>query len=365
MSVEAKIRELMEDTTPETLDEAEAATDLQASEIGKAGKKASEQQSKDTSITAKNAGDTTAPMQGSSEKADMEEMDELDAGKKAAASVSKDNTLPQSKGDAKSVEVKHVTEEDQEEIVEEESEQEELNIEEELNSIFGEDLSEEFKAKATSIFEAVVIARVNDEMEKVTASLEEQAATQLNEFKEELVEKVDNFLNYVVEQWMEENELAVESGLRSEIAEEFISGLKNLFVESYIEVPEEKYDVLDDLSEKATSLEAKLDETIAENIELHNAISDMMRDRVFEEVTKDLASTEVEKLKSLVEGVEFDGEEIYKDKIAVIKENYFPSNVTKTSPEQVLVEESGTAPDFNMNETMAQYVQSLSRTIKK
>lgn len=363
MSVEAKIRELMEDTSPETLDEAEmqgssetpTTTDMQSTEIGQGGKKASAAQSKDTSIKAKNPGDTAQPKQGSSEDADMEEMDELDVGTKAAASVSKDTTLPTSKGDAKSVDVKHVTEEE---------EQEEINIEEELSSIFGEDLSEEFKTKATSIFEAVVIARVNDEMEKVTASLEEQATTHLNEFKEELVEKVDNFLNYVVEQWMEENELAVDNGLRTEIAEEFISGLKNLFAESYIEVPEDKYDVLGDLTETASELEAKLDQAIEENIELHNVLSDIRRDRVFEEVTTDLASTEVEKLKSLVEGVEFDGEEIYKEKISVIKENYFPSNVTKTSPEQVLVEESGTAPDFTMNDTMAQYVQSLSRTIR-
>ena len=122
--------------------------------------------------------------------------------------------------------------------------EESVDISSQLNSIFGEELSEEFKTKATSIFEAAVIARVNNEMEKVTARLEEQAVEQLTEFKEGLVEKVGSYLNYIVEQWMEENSLAVESGLRTEVAEDFISGLKTLFKEHYIEVPEEKYDVL-------------------------------------------------------------------------------------------------------------------------
>lgn len=373
MSVEAKIQEMLEGQQPEQLDEETAGdtsavmqgsseqpstTDMQDQEIGMGGKKASATAKKDTSKAADTAqaGDTSTVMQGSSEQPSVEEMDELDIGTKAASSVSKDTTLPTSKGDAKSVDVKHVTEE--------EAAEEEMSIENELSSIFGEELSEEFKTKATSIFEAVVIARVNDEMEKVTSKLEEQAVEQVAEFKDELVEKVDNFLNYVVEQWMEENTLAVDAGLRTEIAEDFISGLKTLFTEHYIEVPEEKYEVMDELVSKTESLESKLDESIEENIELHRELSELKRQKVFEEVTSDLASTEVEKLSALVEGVEFDSEELYREKIGVIKENYFPKSAS-TSPEQVLVEESGAASDFEMSDAMSQYVQSLSRTITK
>ena len=242
--------------------------------------------------------------------------------------------------------------------------QEQADISNQLNLIFGEELSEEFKTKATSIFEAAVIARVNHEMEKVTARLEEQSATQLESFKTSLVEKVDGYLNYVVEQWMEENALAIESGLRTEIAEDFISGLKTLFKEHYIEVPEEKYDVLDELQVQTEELKAKLDDAIGQNVEVSKELASLKQAKIFEEQTKDLAATEVEKLKKLVEGIDFEGEDIYREKVAVIKENYFPKSAPK-SPEKVLVEESGTNPAaFDNTTVMTKYVQALSRTVK-
>jgi hypothetical protein len=241
--------------------------------------------------------------------------------------------------------------------------QESVNIKSQLNSIFGEELSEEFRTKATSIFEAAVIARVNNEMESVTARLEEQAQTQLDEHKAGLVEKVDSYLNYVIEQWMEENTLAVENGLRTEIAEDFITGLKSLFKEHYIEVPEEKYDVLEELQNKAEELEAKLNEAVNQIVSTSTELSTLKQSKIFEEQTKDLAATEVEKLKKLVEGVEFEQEELYREKVAVIKENYFPKTASK-SPEKILVEESGTTPSTFDNSTMSKYVQSLSRTVK-
>ena len=240
---------------------------------------------------------------------------------------------------------------------------EEISINDQLNSIFGEDLSEEFKQKASSIFEAAVIARVNSEIERVTERLEEQNAAQLVEYKEALVEKIDGYLNYVVEQWMEENQLAVENGLRTEIAENFISGLKDLFVESYIEVPEEKYDVVEDLAEQVEALKAELNKAIDDNVALTNEYVEMKKQAVFEDVTKDLASTEAEKLKKLVEGVDFDSEELFKEKVAVIKENYFPKGAPK-SPEKVLIEETGTGPVFDNGGTMSKYVQAISRSAK-
>lgn len=368
MSVENKIKELLARASTQEQQLTEESTEnLAAAGMADTGAMAAMKMSKDNSkaATAATAGDTAQPKQGSSKDASFTETDEDDEnlGAKNAASVSKDTTLPKSKGDAKSAKVPNMEESEEEgEVIAED--QSDADIQSQLNSIFGEELSEEFKTKATSIFEAAVIARVNSEMEKVTAKLEEQSASDLAEFKSGLVEKVDSYLNYVVEQWMEENALAVESGLRTEIAEDFITGLKTLFKEHYIEVPDEKYDVLDELQKKAEVLEAKLNESIEQNVNSSRELSELKRQKVFEEQTKDLAATEVEKLKKLVEGVDFENEDLYREKVGVIKESYFPKSA-KTSPEQVLVEESGTNPAaFENNDVMSKYVQAISRTVK-
>jgi hypothetical protein len=282
----------------------------------------------------------------------------MNPGAKAAASVSKDTTLPTSKGDAKSAKTPAMEEtESSEQTISE------VDVKSELAYIFGEDISEEFKSKATSIFEAAVIARVNSEMERVLEKLEEQNANQLVEYKEALVEKVDSYLNYVVEQWMEENQVAVEHGLRNEITEEFMSGLQQLFKENYIEVPEEKYDVIEDMDSKIESLTQELNKTIEESVQLAKDYVELKKQIIFEDSTKDLAATEVEKLQRLIEGVEFDSEDLYKEKVAVIKENYFPKT-GKTSPEQTLVEETGTGQAFEPTDVMAKYVQAISRAKK-
>jgi hypothetical protein len=364
MSVEQKIKELLSRSGAKQQLTEESKEDLTASGMADTGAMAAMKMSRDTSKAGKpaNAGDTTAPKQGSSQDASYSEWDEDEAnqGAKASASVSKDNTLPMSKGDAKSVKVPAMEEQENEgEIVVEQD----IDVQSQLNSIFGEELSEEFKTKASSIFEAAVIARVNNEMEKVTARLEEQANQQLQDYKDGLVEKVDSYLNYIVEQWMEENSLAVESGLRTEIAEDFISGLKTLFKEHYIEVPDEKFDVLDELQTKAQELEDKLNEEIEKNVLASKELSSVKQSKIFEEQTKDLAATEIEKLKKLVEGLEFENEDLYREKVAVIKENYFPKAASK-SPEKVLVEESGTNPAAFDNSVMTKYVQALSRTVK-
>ena len=358
MSVENKIKQLLSRASgAEQLDE--------ASETVVADGKPTVNTAKDTSKAGQGSGqgDTTPPMQGSSKKADSEEVLDATGKNSAAAKATKEtNPLPM-KGDAKSVKTQAMeeTEEDGQTIAETET----VDIKSQLDSIFGEDLSEEFRTKATSIFEAAVIARVNNEMEQVTAKLEEQTATQLVEFKEALVEKVDGYLNYVVEQYMEENQLAVESGLRTEIAEDFISGMKTLFKEHFIEVPEEKYDVLDELQTKTETLQSELDASITESIELAKELNALKAASILDEQTKDLAATEAEKLKKLVEGVDFDSEDLYREKVSVIKENYFPKT-PKQSPEKMLVEESGTNPAafIDTNSIMSRYVDTLSRSIK-
>jgi len=375
MSVEQKIQELLNRGSDKQLNEAsgdDTTMPMQGSSqkasfdsINVGGGKPTVNVGKDNSKSGQNSGtgngDASMPMQGSSKNADSEEVLDSTGKNSAAAKVSKEsNPLPM-KGDAKSVRTQAMeeTEEDGDTMAEEEK----IDISSQLNSIFGEDLSEEFRTKATSIFEAAVIARVNNEMEIITTKLEEQTAEQLVEFKEALVEKVDGYLNYVVEQWLEENKLAVETGLRTEIAEDFISGMKDLFKEHYIEVPEEKYNVVEELQSVSAELKSQLDESISINVELSKQLTVATRAQILEEQTKDLAETEADKLKKLVEGVDFESEGLYREKVSVIKENYFPKTA-KSSPEQMLVEESGTNTHaFSDNDPMSKYVSALSRTV--
>ena len=246
-----------------------------------------------------------------------------------------------------------ITEEEEEEDDDEEKEEVpenkklskenlELNVEEDIAAIVnGEDLSEEFKSKASTIFEAAVSAKVISEVNQRVEKLEEDYKKELSEAKDEyqktLTEKTDGYLNYVVEEWMKENELAVEKGIRSELVEDFMAGLKNLFTEHYIDIPEEKVDLVDDLFEKVEDLEKKLDESINSNVETKQELSKYKKQEKLREVTEDLADTEKEKLEKLSEGVDYEDDEQYKEKLEVIKENYFPKVVTETT--QTITEE--------------------------
>jgi len=233
----------------------------------------------------------------------------------------------------------------------------------------GEDLSEQFKEKASTIFEMAVNYRINE----ITEQLEELYADKLNEKVEEIEEsyaqqlqdltgKIDQYLNYVVEEWLKENEVAVETSLRSEITEDFIHGLKNLFAEHYIEVPEEKVNVVEELALRVEELEAKLNEAVNENIELRDSLNEMSTEEIFNEVSEGLTLSQVEKFKKLAEGVDFDEVENFKKKLLIVKENYFPSNdVKKTSN---LLEESfdGEEPAAVASSEMSKYVRAISRT---
>ena len=241
-----------------------------------------------------------------------------------------------------------------------------INVQDDVQALVqGEEgLSEEFKQKATTIFEAAVHAKVVDE---VNARMEEQAKEQeagSQEFQKELTEKVDGYLTYVVEEWMKENELAIERGIRSELVEDFMSGIKTLFTEHYIDLPEEKVDMVDDLFTKVEDLETSLDEEINRGVELQKELAQFKKDDALKQSTKDLADTDSEKIAKLAEGIEFENTEQYIEKLSVLKESYFPkadsvtSEITETDDTIELTEEQSTE---KLDESMQHYTSAIKR----
>ena len=202
----------------------------------------------------------------------------------------------------------------------------------------GEDLSEEFVSKATTIFEAAVMSRVEELAEEVEAQLHEQFEQAVEELKEDFAAKIDDYLNYMVEEWMKENELAIESGLRAEIVEDFIGGLKNLFAEHYIDIPEEKVDVVQEMADKVEELEAKLNEEIQYSIQVRKELNEQKKIQAVQAVCEGLTQTQVEKLKSLAESIEFTTEEEVAEKLITLKEAYAPSNNVKPAQKSALEE---------------------------
>tara|TARA_Y100001963_G_scaffold134848_1_gene195851 strand:+ start:1203 stop:2363 length:1161 start_codon:yes stop_codon:yes gene_type:complete len=229
----------------------------------------------------------------------------------------------------------------------------------------GEDLSEEFKTKATTIFEAAI----NESLETYGNALEEdynnRMAEEVETIKTELAENMNDYLGYVVDEWVKENEVAIERGLRAEVAENFMTGLKNLFTEHYIDIPEEKYDVLEGLVIQVEELQEKLDKEIESNIELRNENNESACEKLFMESTNGMVDTDVEKLKSLAEGLEFDSVEQFEEKLNVLKENYFKGD---TPSEMSFISEDTTEEDRsseNLTGSMKTYADAISRTIKK
>lgn len=220
------------------------------------------------------------------------------------------------------------------------------------------ELSEDFKAKATTVFEAAVKAKVAEQLDAIKESVEADYQAKLEEARSELAEKVDGYLNYVVEEWVKENALAVERGLKAEIAEDFMAGLKNLFVENYIDVPEEKADLLDELATKVEGLEAKLNEEFETNVEMKKELDAFKAKEVLGEACQGLTATQVEKFQGLAEGVEFETIDQYREKLETIKESYFPK-VRATGAEK---EDSVDAPvqSEQLSEAMSIYARTLS-----
>jgi len=239
-----------------------------------------------------------------------------------------------------------------------------INVKEDVQALMNADdsLSEDFKVKAATIFEAAVKSKVRSEIERIHEEVSSERETEVETFKEELTEKVDTYLNYVVEEWTKENELAIERGLKGEIAEDFISGLKQLFEDHYIDVPNEKYNVLEAQSERISELEDKLNESIEKAVEMVNSNSKLVREKVISEVSEDLADTEIEKFKGLTEDVDFGSEESFREKLNTLKESYFPRS---TVVEQTFDDEDGTAAkDIDTTEAMSAYLSAISRNQK-
>ena len=264
-------------------------------------------------------------------------------------------------------------EESEEEVVaeaEEIEEEEEFDVSEDVSALLeGEELSEEFQEKARTIFEAALRSKVEEIKEGMIAAYdeayEERLVEEVSEIKSALTERVDSYLEYVAEEWVTENRLAIESGLKAEMSESFLSGMKNLFEEHYVSIPEEKYDVLESMVEKLDEMETKLNEQIEKNIALNSRLSESVADGIFDEVAEGLALSQKEKLASLAESVEFESGDKYREKLEMLKESYFsakkaPKAQTENLSEEVDLDATGNAPDY-----MNSYLRTLGAVSKK
>src|SRR5210317_200478 len=310
------------------------------------------------------SGDPQQKAQGSADAMPkLKEEDETEADEKK--SEVKEGEMPKAALDAlkKSQDKKEMSHEDEKKKdMKEESEEDLIDVSADVEALTkDEDLSEDFKSKAATIFEAAVKSKINDAKKKMHASYEEKLKEEVETAKSELVEKVDSYLNYVVEEWMQDNKLAIERGIKGEIAEDFISGLKKLFEDHYIDVPDEKYDVLEDQASKIEDLEKKLNEQIEKNVEQNKVVGELKRQGIIDEASKDLADTAKEKFNKLAEEVEFSNEEDFTTKVATIKESYFGAK--KESSNDIDDVAAGSSTDnVDLSNAMAAYTAAISKT---
>ena len=250
-----------------------------------------------------------------------------------------------------------------EKVKEEKEDKKEIDVKEHVDALVAGDdsLSEEFKQKAATVFEAAIKSKVKEIAEEMQADYDKKLAEETSKSKDELVEKVDSYLAYVVEEWMKENELALERGIKGEIAEDFISGLKKLFEDHYIDVPDEKYNVLEDQSSKIDELEKKLNESIEKNVELSKENGEHKRQNIIDEASKELADTQKEKFNKLAEEVEYSNEEDFKTKVATIKESYFGKKESTSEIDDVAAESNAEQPQ-DLTNAMAAYSAAISKT---
>ena len=301
--------------------------------------------------------------------AGMKEEEEVEGEVVAETEVSEDEVVSEEET-AEVDETQEVVAEEEatEEEVEEVVEEEQIDIEADVNALFeGEELSEEFQNKARTIFEAAINSKLAEVKEAVKTEYEEQLVEEVAAIKSELEERVDAYLEYVADEWLQENQIAVESGLKTEMTESFLEGMKSLFEEHYVSVPEEKYDVIESMVDKLDEMEGKLNEQIEKNIALNRRLAESSSDVVFAEVTEGLATTQKEKLATLVENVEFESEADYREKLVTLKESYFPSNAGSQRDKSENLSE-GTENPANIAEisnTMSAYLQTLNRVAKK
>ena len=281
-----------------------------------------------------------------------------------------DGSLPNDQKSASMKEEEVEVDADQEVVAETTETELEIDLSADVKALVSSDadLSEEFKDKAAMIFETAVKTRIQEQTKILEARYEEKLSVETETVKEAMVEKVDSYLNYVVEEWMKENELAVERGIRTEIAEDFITGLKDLFKEHYIDVPEEKYNVLDDLTNQTKTLEGKLNDEISKNVDLTKQVSESAKAKAIDEVSTDLADTEKEKFEKMAENVEYDSADKFREKLETIKESYFPkSKIDEATSKDEVDSVAANAPsDFTSgkSDAMAAYTAAITKNIK-
>ena len=286
------------------------------------------------------------------------------AGKSAAAPVGK-APVPSTKPSDASAKMEE-TESDEETIAEEETSETKYDFTQDVDALVaGEELSEEFRVKAATIFEAAVTARVNEESKALQEAFEESLTEEVEKIKTDLAEKVDDYVSYATKQWIEENALAVEHGIKNEMAESFFNGLKDLYVEHNFSVPEEKFNLLDGMTGELDEMETKLNEQIDTNIALQKRIGEYTRMEIVNDAATGLAETQKEKLASLAEGVEFENEEDFRNKIETIKESYFTRKAEVAEEAKEPTEEaSQPLVESNVSGTMGKYVDALARWSK-
>ena len=256
--------------------------------------------------------------------------------------------------------------EEEEEVV---AEEEEFDIEEDVNALLaGEELSEEFQEKARTIFESAIRSKVSEIKEELQETYEHALIEEVQFIKQELTERLDTYLEYVADEWIQENALAVEHGLKTEMTESFLQGMRGLFEDHYVSIPEDRYDVIENMVDKLDEMEGKLNEQIERNIALNRRLAESVADVIFADVAEGLALSQKDKLASLAENVEFDSEANYREKLVTLRESYFPSNAgTQRDDSETLSEETSYGSDLteSVSPMMGAYLQTLSRVAKK
>ena len=335
-----------------------------AEDLGSAVVKPTDSNPDATKKTKQVSGDPQQKAQGSADAMPkLKEEDETKSDEKK--SEVKEGEMPKAALDAlkKSQDKKEMSHEDEKKKDMKEESEDIIDVSADVDALTkDEDLSEDFKAKATTIFEAALKSKVSEMKKKMNASYEEKLKEETEAHKAELVEKVDSYLNYVVEEWMKENSIAIERGIKGEIAEDFISGLKKLFEDHYIDVPDEKYNVLEDQASKIEELEKKLNEQIEKNVEINKTVGELKRQDIIDESSSDLADTAKEKFNKLAEEVEYSNEKDFRTKVATIKESYFGKKVEASGNEIDDVAAGESSQPEDLSNAMAAYTAAISKT---
>ena len=304
--------------------------------------------------------------------AGMKEEEEVEGEVVAETEVSEDEVVSEEEDAVAEHHTKdedgNVIEHEEEEVVaESEQEEEMIDVEQDIQALLeGEELSEEFQNKARTIFEAAIRTKLSEIKEQVKVSYEEKLVEEVASIKEELKDRVDSYLEYVADEWVQENKIAIEHGLKSEMTESFLEGMRGLFEEHYVTIPEEKYDVIESMVDKLDEMEDKLNEQIEKNVALNKRLSESTADVIFADVTEGLAQTQRDKLASLIENVEFESEESYREKISTLRKSYFPDNAgVQRDNSENLTEGNQAEVPASVSSTMETYLKTLGRVSKK